>query len=67
MQAFDATSGQDEDKLREVWAILDAKLGARFEAHWVAPTNRLAAWQRRLFPERDEDGRDPLMRMPLTL
>ena len=59
MKAFDVTSGQGDDKLREVWAKLDAKLGARFGVNWVAPTNRLVDWRRRLFPEQNEKDRDP--------
>ncbi|KIL68196.1 hypothetical protein M378DRAFT_158737 [Amanita muscaria Koide BX008] len=51
MNAFDVTSGQNEDVLREVWGKLEARLGAGFVVHWVAPTNRLAKWRKRLFPE----------------
>ncbi|KAM6495670.1 hypothetical protein JOM56_008376 [Amanita muscaria] len=51
MNAFDVTSGQNEDVLREVWGKLEARLGAGFVVHWVAPTNRLAKWRQRLFPE----------------
>ncbi|KAF8631130.1 hypothetical protein AX15_002477 [Amanita polypyramis BW_CC] len=47
MQAFDTTSGNDEVILREAWKRLDE----RFGMCWVAPTNRLATWKRRLFPE----------------
>jgi len=51
MLAFDITSGQDQVILREVWMKLDEQFGMR----WVAPTNRLAAWRKRLFPEMSGD------------
>ncbi|KAF8639621.1 hypothetical protein AX17_000886 [Amanita inopinata Kibby_2008] len=51
MDAFDKTSGGDEELLRDVWKKLDA----RFGMCWVAPTNRLGRWKTRLFPEMDDE------------
>ncbi|KAK2466407.1 hypothetical protein APHAL10511_002049 [Amanita phalloides] len=51
MHAFDITSGQDDVVLRGVWKKLDERFGMR----WIAPTNRLAAWKRRLFSEMSDE------------